>query len=46
MVDGQVLCLEIVSLNVDGIAIVVNVETIVDEKDTAVVDRKKPLKCW
>ena len=45
MVDGQVLCLEAVSINVDKIQIVVNGQTIVDTEDGTVVDRKIPLKC-
>ncbi len=45
MVDGQVLCLERVSINVDKIQIVVNEQTIVDKQDGTVVDRKIPLTC-
>jgi len=45
VVDGQVLCLERVSMNVDKIRIVVYEQTIVDTQDGTVVDRKIPLKC-
>ena len=45
MVDGQVLCLDRVSINVDRITIFVNVQTIVDKQDGMVVDQKIPLRC-
>jgi len=45
VVDGQVLCLERVSINVDRITIFVNGQTIVDTQDGRIVDRKIPLKC-
>ena len=44
MVDGQVLCLNGVSMNVDTVTIVVNVQNVGDNQDTMVVDGKARLK--